>query len=207
MSGVGSEANVILPLPHPRGAVPLATHVRGMVIVSSQRSVATRGLEAQYRRSIPAQHREALTLVVAPSWVPMEAGLAHYRACDRLSLDLDVIHEIGLESGRFLYSSTVQTVMRLSTTFGSTPWTVLRHIDRFSARTWQGGAAFEVRQVGPKEAELEWHGQPCARIPYFQRAFGGFLRGCVEPLCRTSYCRVLKPPAGEDSLAYRLSWA
>jgi hypothetical protein len=203
---VPSEGKIVLALPQRASMVPVATHVRGMVLVSSQRSLQARGYEAAYRRAIPAEFQDALTLVVAPSWVPIEAGIAHYRACDRLQLDATTVHEIGLESGRFLYSTTVKTLARMSTQLGISPWTAIRNMDRLSARTWLGGAAFEVRQLGPKEAEIGWYGQPCARVPYFQHAFGGFLRGCIEPLCRTSYARVIKPPGDTNSLGYRLSW-
>jgi hypothetical protein len=198
-------AKVVLPLSGP-SPVPLATHVRGTVLVSSQRSLEARGLSAQYQKTIPAAFRDALTLVVAPSWIPMEVGLAHYWACDRMDLTLTDIQAIGRESGKFIYSATVVTVLRMSAQFGSTPWAVFGNLNRFSARTWDGGAGFEVRQVAQKEAEIHWHGQPCAVVPYFQHAFGAFLCGCIEPLCRTAYYRMLKPPAGTYSLGYRVSW-
>jgi hypothetical protein len=203
---VPSDVKIVLALPQPPSAVPAATHVRGMVIVSSQRSLQQRGHEAAYRRAIDEEFQEALMLVVAPSWLPIEVGLAHYRACESLKLDAATVHEIGLESGRFLYSSTVKTVIRMSTQLGTSPWMAIKNIDRLSARTWDGGAAFAVRELGPKEAELAWFGQPCARVPYFQHAFGGFMRGCIEPLCRTSFARLIRRPGDENSIGYRISW-
>ena len=95
--------------------------------------------------------------------------------------------------------------MRLSAQLGSSPWVVLLNLDRFTARTWQG-SAFEVVQLANKEADVKWFGQPCSQVPYFREAFGAFLCGTMEPLCRTVYHRTLTTSQGE-SAAYRISWA
>ncbi len=202
MAGV---PEVILPLSRPRQDIPDATHVRGTLLVASQRSLKARNMWDAYRASIEPAFRDTLSIVLASSWVPIDAAVAHYRACDRLQLDAEDIRAIGRETGRIIYSATIAVVMKLSTQFGTTPLAILRNLDRFSERTWQGGGGFEVKQLGPKEAEVLWFGQPCGAVPYFREGLGAFLCGTFEPLCRMSYYRILRPPP-IASVAYRFSW-
>lgn len=196
---------VLLALPRPMREIADATHVRGSVIVASQRALRTRNVWEAYQAAIEPQFRDELAIVLASTWVPMEVAVAHYRACESLHFDPEVIREIGRETGRIIYSATIAVVMKLSNQVGTTPLAILRNLDRFRVRTWQG-SAFEVKQLGPKEAELLWFGQPCGSVPYFCEGFGAFLCGTFEPLCRTSYYRLLRPPPGVPAIAYRLSW-
>jgi hypothetical protein len=197
---------VILALPGRRENVADATHVRGTVLVASQRSLKARNVWSSYQSLIEPEFRDTLSLVLASSWVPIDAAVAHYRACDRLQLDPEDIRAIGRETGRIIYSATVAVVMKLSSQFGTSPLAILRNLDRFSERTWQGGGGFEVELLGPKEAEVLWFGQPCGVVPYFRDGFGAFLCGTFEPLCRMSYYRVVRPPEGTRAIAYRFSW-
>jgi hypothetical protein len=196
---------VIVPLSGPRNAIPDATHVRGTVLIASQRAMKARNVWDAYQAAIEPRFREELSIVLASTWVPMDVAVAHYQACERLGFDPSVIQEIGRETGRIIYSATIAVVMKLSNQFGTTPLAILRNLDRFRVRTWQGGA-FEVKQLGPKEAELLWFGQPCGAVYYFREGFGAFLCGTFEPLCRTSYYRLMPPPPGSRAIAYRLSW-
>jgi hypothetical protein len=202
MAGV---PEVILALPRAGAQVADATHVRGTVLVASQRSLKARNVWDAYQAAIEVPFRETLSLVLASSWVPIEVAVAHYRACDRLQLAPEDIRAIGREAGKFIYSATVAVVMKLSSQFGTSPLAILRNLDRFVERTWQG-SAFQVKQVGPKEAEVLWFGQPCGNVPYFCEGFGAFLCGTFEPLCRMSYYRILRPPPGVRAIAYRFSW-
>jgi hypothetical protein len=197
---------VILTPPQRGKNIADVTHVRGTVLVASQRSLKARNAWDSYQAHIDPAFRDALSIVLASSWVPIDAAVAHYQACDRLQLDQEEIRAFGRETGRIIYSATVAVVMKLSNQFGTTPLAILRNLDRFSDRTWKGGGAFEVKLLGPKEAEVLWFGQPCGTVPYFREGFGAFLCGTFEPLCRMSYYRVVRPPAGVNAIAYRFSW-
>src|SRR5687767_2202378 len=152
MAGV---PEVILALPRPRKDIPDATHVRGTVLVASQRSLKAHNVWEAYLAAIEPAFRDSLSIVLASSWVPIDAAVAHYRACERLQFDPDVIRTIGRETGRIIYSATVAVVMKLSNQFGTTPLAILRNLERFRERTWQGGG-FEAKLMGPKEAEVLW---------------------------------------------------
>jgi hypothetical protein len=202
---MATNPEVILPLSGPRQSIPDATHVRGTVIIASQRALKARSMWDAYQAAVEPRFKEELSLVLASTWVPIDAAVAHYQACERLNFDPSVIQAIGRETGRFIYSATIAVVMKLSNQVGTTPLAILRNLERFRVRTWQGGA-FEVKLLGPKEAEVLWFGQPCGAVYYFREGFGAFLCGTFEPLCRTAYYRLMPAPAGGRAIAYRFSW-
>ncbi len=195
---------VLLELPTPAPRLPLATHVRGSVLCGSLRSLRLRELEAAYFAALDPACHEAIRGVVAAEWVPVAKALAHYRACDRLALRADVIDAIGAETGAFLNATYVQVLMRIAHEGGTTPVSILSRIERVRARLWHG-SAFRIVRVGPKDLRVEWHGQPCAAVPYYREAFGAFLAAVVRPFARSLYVRTL-PPLGDTVLVHAVSW-
>jgi hypothetical protein len=198
------SGKVVLEINGSAERVPVASHVRGTVLVSSQRGLKTRGFFDAYQQVVAPEHRDALAIVLASSWIPMEVALAHYNACEALALPDSIVHAIGYESGQFIYSSTLAIVARGSRQLGASPWAILANLDRFLARSFQG-SAYEVVERAPKEAEVRWYGQPCVDVPYFRRAFGAFILGCIAPFCRTAYDRHMGAPL-RGACAYRFSW-
>ncbi len=83
-----SDEEAVLALPCAPERVPIAHHVRGTVVVCSQRSLASRKLLQAYERALEPAFRDELKGVIASSWVPIDAALAHYAAADALGLDL-----------------------------------------------------------------------------------------------------------------------
>jgi hypothetical protein len=192
--------------PEDRNAVPMATHVRGTVICSSQRTLRARGLHDAYVAQLAPAARAALADVSPATWVPMETGLAHYGACERLRLDLALIDEIGGEMGRRVNESSLSVLFRMSREAGVTPWAALTRVNRFREATWQGSSN-ALWKVGPKEARLEWVGMPCVALPYFTYAFAGYVRGMLEIFCTKAYVRPIQGQWSGSFVAYRVSWA
>jgi hypothetical protein len=199
------ESSALVPLPGPRHLIAHATHVRGTVLCSSLRSLRARGLGDAYMAALPRERHDEILSLTAQTWVPVDLAVAHYLACQSLNLPRTTIEEIGAEAGRFLNSSVLAVILRVSREAGVTPWRVLGQIERLRERLWQG-SAFGVFKVGPKEARVEWIGQPCALSEYYRVAYGAFMLACVRLFCETAYVRLVPSLCSQTSLGYRLSW-
>jgi hypothetical protein len=198
---------VIVPFDAPtRDRATLATHVRGTIILGSQRSLRARGLFDRYLANVPVAAQDELTSMTGTRWVPMDVCLAHYRACDALGLERAQIFEIGSEAGRFDIETVLSNVIKLTREVGVTPWTAFSNVNRLMPRTWQGSTC-GVFKIGPKEGRIEWIGQPAASIPYFRHAFGGMIHGILTLFCRLGYVREIAPLCTATTLGYRVSWA
>ena len=196
---------LILPFTAPKERVPLATQVRGTVLLSSLRGLRRHGLGDRYLAALDPAYRDVIASLTAPTWFPIDVGLAHYAACDRLGLERETIVDIGSGSGLFINETVLSTVAKLSTESGLTPWFVLSLANKLCARTWIG-SSLALWKVGPKEARLEWIQQPVARFAYFRAAFGAFAVSIAEKLARRMYFREL-PTRADTEANYRISRA
>jgi hypothetical protein len=179
--------------------------VRNTVLLTSQRAMRSRGVFDDYVARIESRYREPLVALTAGAWLPLDVAVAHYRACDHLNLDREMILSIGAESGRFLNQTVLSTVFKLSREAGVSPWTALPHTNRLIARTWEGSTC-GVFRLGPKEARLEWIGQPVSSIPYFRVAFAGFIHGILSLFADVVHVRELPRFCSFTTLGYRCSW-
>jgi hypothetical protein len=205
MSRLAEE--VIVPFDAPsRDRVAPATHVRGTVVLGSQKALRTRGLYGRYIEAVAPAFRDELNSMTGNRWVPMDVCLAHYLACDAMALEKGTIFEIGGDAGRFDTETMLSNVFKLTREVGVTPWTAFPHTNRLMARTWRGSTA-GVFKTGPKEARVEWIGQPAAVIPYFRHGFGGFIHGIITLFCRLGYVREVPSLCTATTLGYRVSWA
>ncbi len=202
---MASNEEVLVPLATPASRIPPATHVRGSVVLASMRGLRARGLYDRYAAALDADLRDTVLGLTAGTWHPVDLAVRHYAACDRLGLDEALIAQLGAESGAFLNASVVSVLLRFTRELGGTPWGAIVHIERLRERLWQGGA-FTVVKLGPKEARIEWYGQPCARWPYYRLAFGAFMAGILRPLSLTVQVRPLTRQCTDTTLAYALSW-
>jgi hypothetical protein len=198
--GKGEEIVIALP-----GEVPIATYVRGSLLCSSLQSLRKRGLGDRYLQALAPQHREPMLGMTAALWAPIDLAVGHYHACDRLQLTRDVIEDIGAESGAFLHGSVVSVLVKGAREMGATPWTIITKLDKLRDRLWRG-SAWAIYRLGPKEARLEWHGQPCASSPYYCTAFGAFASATIRPFARMVIARHLAERSTTAMLAYRVSW-
>lgn len=205
-AGFSPADEQFVPHTHPRDRVPMATHVRGTVILSSLRSIRARGLEKAYLAALEPKSHLLVASLTAPTWLPVSFALAHYDACGRLDLDRHTIDEIGAEAGRFINQTVLTVVSKLSIESGMTPWFALAHAPKLVARTWQGSSV-AVWRIGPKDARLDWVQQPLARIPYFRAAFRSFAAATIQLFARTCFVREVHATSADTEVAYRLSWA
>jgi len=197
---------VLVPFQTPRTHVPVAYGVRGTVLVTSIRALRARNLFEAYSQRLDARQRDRVLNVAAATWVPFDVALSHYAACNALDLTRSTIEEIGGEAGRFINATVVGVIMRrFSREAGAKPWLAFGHADRLISRTWQG-SAISVTKLGPKEARVEWVGQPLAVFPYFRIAYKGFIHGILTLFCDVVFVREIPSLCTDTALAYRCSW-
>lgn len=143
--------------------------------------------------------------ITAGQWTPIEVGLAHYAACDRLGLPPDVIESLGADVLHRIQKSVFSLLLRLSREAGATPWSVFPHIPRLNDLSWRGGG-LEITKHGPKDARVEWVGQPCAAIGYYRASYCGFARAVFELFCQRCYVRTIPERCGPTRLTVRVAW-
>jgi len=193
----------ILKLPatiHPVSAV------RSTLLQSSLATLRERGLVDRYFAKLDPSYHELIRNTLAPAWVPLEVGMAHYRACDALGLDREALTSIGQSVGDRIQGSYLGTIARGAKLAGVTPWVLFRSLDRIWDRMFQGGAA-GVTKVGPKDAIVEFERVPLASIEYFRIAFIGLLTAGGKFVgVRTVHVDTVFGRCGPDRLTYRVAW-
>lgn len=180
--------------------------LRSTLVVSAIQSLRTHGLFDRYVAQLTPKESEDLLALIAGVWAPIEIGLTHYRAVDRLGLDAAQIEAIGGDVANRVNKSFLSTVIRASRGVGVTPWTLLGLSHRFRELSWRG-SDIAVLQLGPKEARFDWVAQPLATVPYFVTSFGGYLRALCGLFCTRAYTRLERGFPHGECISYRVSWA
>jgi hypothetical protein len=197
---------VLVPFSHERGQVPEATHIRSTMIASSVATLRARGLLDAYRSHLDPAYRDELPGTVAGFWLPIEHGVAHYEACDRLRLTAAELLSIGESVSERVTKSALSFAVKLAAGGGVSPWTILPHSRRLWERIFQG-SSLAVYKLGPKEARIELVAWQLARIEYNRISFRGILRSMTLPFCAQSYVHEVSALCTPTSLAYRIAWA
>ena len=196
---------VIVPFDPPRALATLATAVRSTVMLGSLRGLRTRDLFRTYLEHLPKRSHDAVLSIAANQWMPIDVAIDHYNACEALNVTTSVAQQIGEETGVLLSQTALGAILKITTTAGLTPWPAIGQSRRLIERTWQG-SSIGAFKVGPKEARIEWVGQPCSSVPYFRVAFGGFLNGLLSLFCRKSYVNEIAKLRTATAVAYQCSW-
>jgi hypothetical protein len=138
-----------------------------------------RGLLQRYAAFLSPEHRTRLDESLAPEWLPLELGLAHYAACDSLSLSPSELQEIGEDVGIRLQGTFIGTLTRSARNVGLTPWVPLAQFARLKERLMQGGAVM-VTKTGPKDATVELHQIELFKHTYFRVAYAGVIASLLK---------------------------
>jgi hypothetical protein len=200
---VGEE--VIVPFDAPRPTIALATQVRSTLLCSSLNALRARKLYDAYLAALPRDLHDTMLTLIPGLWVGVDLAVAHYTACDALTLTVHEIEGIGAAVAEKIHHSFIGVIVKISREAGATPWTVFGHVKKLRDLTWRG-SDIAVTKLGPKEARFEWAGIPCARSLYYKRSFAGFLRANAELVSRKAYAVPLDKYCTDRALGYRLSW-
>jgi hypothetical protein len=195
-----------VPFVVPREQLTKATGVRSTLIASSVKSVRARGLFDRYLEGLDAQWRDTILQTVAGIWLPLGAGVAHYRACDALGLSAAEQYAIGREVGDRVHGTFLSAMVRAAKSVGVTPWNALAYTGKLYERLFEGGGMC-VERLGPKEARCEMANNAIAGIPYFRNGFRGLYAAGVELFCTKAYVQDVAKQSTPTSCVMRISWA
>jgi hypothetical protein len=201
--GAGTAVETFVPFPQPLEQLTL---VKSTLILSSVQSVQSYGKYEQYLRHLAPQHKDVVLDSVVGVWIPADAALAHYRACDELGLSPEEQLTLGRATGHGLRQHILRVAGLVSRGLGVTPWVVFEQFPRFWKRSFEGGGV-AVYKHGPKEAEVVYGACMLLESPYFRSALRGVAIGLLEAATR----RCLMHETGgrtknPHEARYRISW-
>jgi hypothetical protein len=194
---------MVVGLPEP--LVPL-TEVKSTLLLSSIQSLRVYGVYERYLEHLADEYRAAVLESVVGAWVPVDAALAHYRACDALLLSAEDQLALGRLTGQGLRQHLTRVAGMLSRGLGVTPWLMFEQFPRFWSRSFNGGG-ISVVKLGPKEAEVTYTQCKLLESPYFRSALRGVAMALLESASRRCTMQELVTrPARPNEARYRVSW-
>ena len=183
-----------------------ADQVRSTLLQSSIASLRRSGHFDDYLRLLAPEHRATIVESLAPAWLPIEVGAAHYRACDALQLSLTEQLAMGETVGDRIQGTFLATMMKSARAAGFDPMVPISQFDRFWARVFQGSSV-QVTRTGPKDIEVEVARAQLTRIAYFRTALAGVVRVAVKFTgVRTCHVKQVAYRVDSDSLLLIVAW-
>jgi hypothetical protein len=186
--------------------VRAVTDVRSTLLQSSIGTLRNRGYYERYLTLLSPTYRDSILGTIAPEWMPLEAAIAHYDACQRLELSSAELVHLGEDVGSRIQGTFIGTIVRKARTIGLTPWVPLAQFQRLWERLMQGGG-IALYRTGPKDARIEVYQLPLARFPYFRSAFCGVIASGIKiGSGRAVTVRTGDDRNAEAKLVFRASW-
>jgi hypothetical protein len=202
---MGSSDEVFLPFPGNPNALAPVSQFKSTLLVSSVRGLRDHGHFDRYKEQLDPQFHDTVLSAIAGIWLPISVATAHYQAVDSLGLSSREQAVLGAAASERLGSTVFSTIATLAKASGVTPWTGLRHFERFFERFFVGGGT-QVLKLGPKDARIDCVGLPLLDIPYFVNAY----RVLIETLGVPFFCKKLYvttvPRGAPGSVGFRASW-
>ena len=198
-----ADEQVVVPFPVSRDLVIPPRNIRSTLLVASLQSLRERGRFDEYVRLLEPGWRNVPDLAIPGVWLPVDAGLAHYQACEALCFTVAEQLEMGRAVGDRVHGTFLGTMIRGAKNVGMTPWVALAQARRLYERLFDGGAV-TVTRVGPKDARMEMVRNSLVEIPYFRNAMRGLWQVAVGFFCTRAY--VTETGRGEDSYQARIAW-
>lgn len=181
--------------------------VRSTLLQSSLSLLRERGKFDRYRELLDPGYSDIILGTLAPVWLPIEAGIAHYKTCDTLNLDDNELFVIGRAVGDRIHGTFMETIVAAARTVGVSPLLLLSRFDRLWGRLMQGGSV-EVIQLGPKDLNIEVCGCPLTSYAYFRVAFTGVVHAGFKLVgTRTAYVDQGPWKAEPPSYLMKAAWA
>jgi hypothetical protein len=187
---------------------PYVTDIRGVMLQARIGLLKSAGHFEQYLAHLPVRYQDAVLNALASSWVPVEAGIAHFEALESMGLSDAQLARIAEPHGASLFHSLFATLIRgVARQAGAEGvWAAVKQADRIWSRMYLGGAC-KVMQVGPKDATIEISGLPYAQLRSYRVTYCGFLRGMFGVVTKTCVIKIaLEPEPRSDRLAVSASW-
>jgi hypothetical protein len=197
------DEEIVVPFPAPRARLHSPTRIRSTLVASSLQALRDRGLFEPYVGALDTRWRGVVLDSVAGMWLPLDAGLAHYRACDGLGIPTPDQLAIGRDVGNRVQGTFIGTMIRAAKGAGATPWTGFSYTNRLYDRLFDGGGC-QVTKIGPKDAVMEVAANPTVGIAYFRNAMRGVWQVALELFCRRAYLAEVHQT--DTSCRVKVSW-
>lgn len=198
---------LLVPFPSAMADEPMVTHCRGTLLFTSRQTLQRRGHFERYRAHLSPEHDMAIASNAAGTWLPIELGVAHYRACDALDMPTDEQLAVGAAVVHALQRTFIGAVMRAAKKGALvSPLLGMQQFFGVYARSFKGGGSRMLR-IGPKDVRAEFVGNPCAAIPYFRVAYRGFITAGCEIFAQRVVSAELDAHRSATTVAYRIAWA
>jgi hypothetical protein len=197
---------VLIPYPATLEVEPVATHCRSTLLAASIRSLKEHGLYERYAVALHPTHLATVSTAIAGTWIPIEVGVAHYRACDTLGLSTDEQLLLGGEVVRALQKTFLGSVLKAANAgIGLGALTGIQKFFGVYARSIKGGGARMV-QIGPKDVRVDFVGLPFSGIEYFRVAYRGFIHAGCEFFSQRVVVAELSAFRSPTTVGYRIAW-
>ncbi len=181
------------------------TEIRSTWLRASLVTLEARGHLSAYTKYRQAAGTPALDDALLEPWLPIEAAISHYAACEALGLSDEDLFAIGYSLTSLVHRSYFSLALHLVKTAGATPWHVLETgLPQLWKRIWRGGG-LAVVPTGPKDARVDLFGWPLSRFRYCRRT----TRGVGQVLCEIFAQKVYShevPLRNPDTLSYTFYW-
>ena len=152
-----------------------ATHVRSTLLQQSLRAVRKRGYFQRWETYVDPTYRDVIVNAIAPSWVDIDVGLAHYMACDRFDLDDETLAQIGEGVGGQLQTTLVAAAARMAMASGLVSQDMISQcFYKLWPRLFQGGS-LNITYQG-KTVTIEMRGAVLSQSRYFRGTVVGNVR-------------------------------
>jgi hypothetical protein len=192
-------------VPHVRAVGPV-TQLRSTLVQSSLGVLKERGHFEAWSSAVDSAHRTTILEAVAPVWLPIEVGMAHYAACEALRLPQHELAAVGEAVGSRIQNTFLATVTRAAQQAGMTPWAPLPHFGRVWSRLFMGGSA-ELKKMGPKDLQIEIKGLGLLRYAYVRSTYAALVRAALLLFgARTAYVNVARWQPGSSDLVLLAAW-
>jgi hypothetical protein len=151
---------------------PKVTQLRGILLVNALANLREWGVYDRYLERLPPDARYTLPSIIASSWVDVGVAITHYEASAQLGIDEVRAEDAGVRLGERIAKTFMGMTLRTARGAGLDAFGfVLRRNHTMWDRMYQGGGT-RLRQLGPKEMELEDFGNPIfgfelCRIGYY----------------------------------------
>lgn len=199
-------AELIFDFGVPRAEVPRCSQVRSTLLSASVQALKANGHFDAYLERLPARYQNPVLQTPAGVWLPIDVGVAHYRACDELGLNLDEVTHMGDRVADSTHRTLLATVFSLARSAGGTPLHLLEQTPRLWSRFYVG-SGLALYKLGPKDAELHIVGNALAAIDYWRTALTGLFGGLARTLARSCFVRLVSTGTSADHfVSYRFSW-
>ena len=178
-----------------------------MLVQSSLAELKALRLYDRYCSLIDPLALAEITEHVGPGWMPVSLAIAHYRACDALGLDSELLDSIGAHGGEKVASTLLVTSAKGAAPSAEVyPWLAVDAFWRMGRRVCEGSSSQYVK-LGPKRLSIESIGNPLQAIHYYRAAHIGFLRSAFSTLgARVSEIKVVSFDPLSATTDTRISW-